>query len=193
VLESIWSSLSVLDSDFVDYLISQCDAECLLGDSHQRRTWTTPTHNQFTVFQSRHTSGLLSNAKNLLIGDSFSSTPQSPVDRMLFHHYTPHVAFLMIPLEHPRNPWSSHYPAVARMHLLPEQKALYNAMLAHAAYNLALLGSSPTKMMVAAATHYSKAIEQLNACIESTDRDYCGTVAAIITLMMAEVNSFLQS
>jgi hypothetical protein len=66
-------------------------------------------------------------------------------------------------------------------------------MLSHAAYNLASLNSAPAQMLNIAEEHYNKAIEQLNTCIGNTNRDYGGTVAAILTLLMAEVGFFFSS
>lgn len=95
----------------------------------------------------------------------------------------------MIPLSHPRNPWYSYYPAVARCYATSAQKALYNAMLSHAAYNLAGLSSLPDRMLTLATGYYTNAIGHLKSSLQRENSDYGGTLAAILTLCMAEVGS----
>ena len=99
----------------------------------------------------------------------------------------------MIPFFHPRNPWYSYYPAVARCYETSDQKALYNAMLSHAAYNLAGLASLPEKMFSLATEYYTNAIAHLKSSLRQENSDYGGTLAAIMTLCMAEVSLTLRN
>ena len=99
----------------------------------------------------------------------------------------------MIPFFHPRNPWYSYYPAVARCYETSDQKALYNAMLSHAAYNLAGLASLPEKMFSLATEYYTNAIAHLKSSLRRENSDYGGILAAIMTLCMAEVSLTLRN
>ncbi|KAH8881880.1 hypothetical protein GQ53DRAFT_798996 [Thozetella sp. PMI_491] len=185
-----WGELPVLDSNLVDQLILDCDPDAP-DIFNSRSVQSSLAFNPFSVFQALgclvKTPPLLSDACKLLAVDPTDPARHSREARFLFHHYTGHVSMIMIPYFHPRNPWSSSYPAAARRYQTPEQKALYNAMLAHAAYNLSSLGSSPEMMAVAATKYYTIAIEQLKDSLLNEKRDYGTTLAAVMTLLMAEV------
>jgi hypothetical protein len=175
----------------VDQLIYDCDPEC--AEEVFNSSSTQPTFNPFGSFRplvnnADHPPGLLSNAYKLLTIDPTDPISSSSEARFLFHHYTNHVSTMMIPLFHPRNPWCSYYPAVARCYETSEQRALYNAMLSHAAYNLAGLASLPGKMVLLATEYYTNAIEQLKSSLRRQNPDYGGTLAAVMTLCMAEVS-----
>lgn len=182
----------------MDQFIYDCDPECagevFSSISSNQSMLELPKFNPFGCFRAlemhidRNSSTLLSDAYKLLIIDPTDPFSSSKDARYLFHHYTTHVSTMMIPLFHPRNPWYSYYPAVARCYETAEQKALYNAMLSHAAYNLAGLASSRKKMFSLATEYYTNAIEQLKSSLQIENSDYGGTLAAIITLCMAEVS-----
>ncbi|QKX53899.1 uncharacterized protein TRUGW13939_00979 [Talaromyces rugulosus] len=190
--DATWADHAILDSELVDQLIYGCDPEC--AEEVFNSSSTQPTFNPFGSFRALvnnadHPPGLLSNAYKLLTIDPTDPSSSSSEARFLFHHYTNHVSTMMIPLFHPRNPWYSYYPAVARCYETSEQRALYNAMLSHAAYNLAGLASLPDKMVLLATEYYTNAIEQLKSSLRRQNPDYGGTLAAVMTLCMAEVYS----
>jgi hypothetical protein len=118
-------------------------------------------------------------------------------DRLLFHHYVDYVASIMVPFENPdgpSNPWKVYYPSVSIRYLLPGEKALYHAIIAHSAFNMANLGPGKlTSMRLRSATkHYNMSIQYVNESIGSVNRDSASTLAAIMTLMMAEVSLFAE-
>ncbi len=110
-------------------------------------------------------------------------------DSYLFHHYVNRVSFIMMPFEDRRNPWKSHYPAVALQYVSNEQMALYKAILAQSAFNLAHLGGAKEKVFALAIRYYTSAIEDLRENIAEKQGDYGGFRAAGMTLMMVEVRS----
>lgn len=181
----------------MDQLIDGCDPECPEKSSSSQPTLGLPKSSPFGCFSASAENadhhqqfGMLSNAYRLLTVDPTDPFSSSSEARYIFHHYTSHVSTIMIPFFHPRNPWYSYYPAVARCYETCEQKALYNAMLSHAAYNLAgLATSSPADKMFSLATeYYTNAIGHLKSSLRREDSDYGGTLAAILTLCMAEVS-----
>lgn len=114
-------------------------------------------------------------------------------DQFLFHHYADYVASIMVPFENPHgpsNPWKVFYPSVSLRYLLPGEKALYHAIIAHSAFNLANLGpDNVMSMRLRSATkHYNMSIKYVNESIESVNKNSASTLAAIMTLMMAEVS-----
>lgn len=118
-------------------------------------------------------------------------------DRLLFHHYVDYVASIMVPFENPHgpsNPWKVFYPSVSLRYLLPGEKALYHAIIAHSAFNMANLGPENLKSMRlrSATKHYNISIQYVNESIGSVNRDSASTLAAIMTLMMAEVSPFAE-
>lgn len=60
-----------------------------------------------------------------------------------------------MPFDDARNPWKSYYPAVALQNVSTEQIALYKAILAQAAFNLAHLGGAEEKMFALATEYYT--------------------------------------
>lgn len=111
-------------------------------------------------------------------------------DKFLFHHYVNYVASVMMPFEHPWNPWKLYYPSVSLKYSVPGERALYHAVLAQAAFNLAHLGGGTANMMRLAARHYNASIQHVNDGIQtSADKDPGPILAAIMTLMMAEVRT----
>ncbi|EED20971.1 hypothetical protein TSTA_082040 [Talaromyces stipitatus ATCC 10500] len=191
--DATWAGHAILDSGLVDQLIDGCDPECAESSSSQP-TLGLPKSSPFGCFRASaknadHPFGLLSNAYRLLTIDPTDPFSSSSEARYIFYHYTSHVSTIMIPLFHPRNPWYFYYPAVARCYETSEQKALYNAMLSHAAYNLAGLASLPDKMFLLATEYYTNAIVQLKSSLQRENPDYGGTLATILTLCMAEVYS----
>ncbi|EXJ77814.1 hypothetical protein A1O3_08973 [Capronia epimyces CBS 606.96] len=209
---STWKPYEVLDSELVDFLIDHCDEEASSGYKSSRgfqvSSRTVPVEvNPFTVFrvgdihtyrpssgrqtpssspsQSRSPLLSLSPSPNNLIYDF----DRSAAEKHLFHHYVNHVALLMMPFEHSRNPWRLSYPAVALHRSSPGQRALYNALLAHSAFHLSQLSVNKQPMSVLAVKHYNRTIRLLMESIGHRDSHYAETVAAIMTLLMAETYS----
>jgi hypothetical protein len=108
-------------------------------------------------------------------------------EKFLFHHYVSHVAIIMMPYKHPRNPWKSHYPAVALELASLRQRLLYTAMIAHAAFNIARLRGNDAGFLRLGMKHYGNAIRALIHAIGREGLDFPATMASIITLMFAEV------
>ncbi|GKZ27590.1 hypothetical protein AbraIFM66951_005982 [Aspergillus brasiliensis] len=112
------------------------------------------------------------------------------LERYLFHHYVTQVAVIMMPYDHPKNPWVTYFPAAAlQLRGSGQYDALYSAMLAQAAFNLGQLGvrrdESHPSMIESALSHYGNAMRTLLSVIGRSDVD----IATVMTLMMAEVYS----
>ncbi|KAE8353031.1 fungal-specific transcription factor domain-containing protein [Aspergillus coremiiformis] len=183
--ERTWAKHAPLESDVVDSLIEQCDS---LGTAEEQ--WPLAVnYNPFSVFSALPSLSLLSNINKVLAKGGTDATHPTREDKFLFHHYVDYVAAVMMPFEHPSNPWKLYYPAVSMQYSLPEEKALYHALLSHAAFNLAHLGVNKARMMWLAARNYNTSIQHLNNSIQTPGSGYSGTLAAILTLMMAEVYS----
>ena len=118
-----------------------------------------------------------------------NSYPRAPEENLLFQHYVNHVGIIMMPFEHSRNPWTSSYPAAALHYSSTEQRALYDAILAHSGFHLAQLSNDRGRWTTLATKHYNKAIQMLMKSINYGRRQYGPTVAAIMTLLMAETYS----
>ncbi|KAK2740626.1 hypothetical protein FQN57_005995 [Myotisia sp. PD_48] len=192
--EKTWGELPVLPSDVVDHLISQCDLEEVDNEFHEHKIAAfIPAHNPFNVFRRKQTQLShrlrMASTPKLFIDVSPSFGTANASEMFLFHHYAHHVAFLMMPFEHPRNPWKHYYPAVAIHYESAEERALYSALLSHSAFNLAELGVNKNKNVALGIKYYNSAIAQLTKCFQSETRDFGGTIAAIMTLMMAELYS----
>ena len=113
----------------------------------------------------------------------------TPAERSLFHHYISHVAVIMMPYEHARNPWKLYYPAVAHGRAFPDQTALYHAMLSQAAFNISHLRSGDLIMTAAGTQHYAAAIRHLVPVIGDKVNDFGSLLASIMTLIFAETYS----
>lgn len=175
-----WQGLPVLASDFVDFLVAQSDE----FERSSEEIWEPSCHNPFTVFPANGwTYGPSAPTMIKSLSVDVSSSPQ---ERLLLHHYVTYVARLMIPFEDTRNPWLSDYPTLATARSSQEQKALYSAILTHAAFNLAHLHGETAEISLAT-KHYDDAIALVKTSIANPSRDYGSLQAAIMTLMMAEV------
>lgn len=108
-------------------------------------------------------------------------------ERFLFNHYVNHVATIMMPYEHPRNPWKSHYPAVALELMSLRQSSLYYALVANASFNVAGLLGKDRSYMQLGWKYYGMAIQSLMGVLGKDDLDFSATMASIMTLMFAEV------
>lgn len=112
----------------------------------------------------------------------------APEKRLLFHHYVSHVAIIMIPYEHARNPWKLYYPATALCRTAPDEHPLYNAMLAQAAFNLACLRGHDDQMPAIGSRYRELAVQQLIGNDRLGDDGFGALVATIMTLVFAEVD-----
>ncbi|KAE8387683.1 fungal-specific transcription factor domain-containing protein [Aspergillus alliaceus] len=183
--ERTWANHSILKSDVVDLLIERCDS-----DISAEKQWPgTVDHNPFSVFSVLPSTSLISCINQVMASGGTDTAHANSEDSFIFHHYVHYVASVMMPFEHPCNPWKKYYPAVSLQYILPEQKSLYHALLSHAAFNLAHLGFDKTRMLRLATRNYNISIQHLNNSIQTLGSDYSGTLAAILTLMMAEVYS----
>lgn len=185
--ERTWGDLPPLESHVVDLLIAQCDGMEIDINQHFL-SGVADNYNPFLVFSGSSPTSLGSTVNHVLANGGVHATHANSDDNGLFHHYANYVASVMMPFEHPWNPWKKYYPAVSLNYSAPGERALYHAILAHAAFNLAHLGADTTKMMRLAANHYNTSIQHINEAIQlSEDKGSGGTLAAIMTLMMAEV------
>lgn len=184
--ERTWGNHAPLESDVVDMLIAQCDEMEI--EMNQHLGPVVADHNPFLVFSGLSPTSLGSTINQVLANGSVRATHANSDDKFLFQHYANYVASVMMPFEHPWNPWKRYYPSLSLEYSTPGERALYHAILAHAAFNLAHLGTDITKMMQLAANHYNRSIQHINEAIQVSGNQGSGdTLAAIMTLMMAEV------
>ncbi|KAH7155775.1 fungal-specific transcription factor domain-containing protein [Dactylonectria estremocensis] len=200
---STWKGVEVLPSDVVDLLISECDVdgdgsvELSVDQSFSTSSWKTITHNPFSMFQgTRSMPPQPQSAQAPLsllptsIPQAMESFPDSTWDEIfLFHHYVTHAAVIMMPYEHPRNPWQSQYPATALALLSSGHKSMYSAMLSHAAFNVAHLRGLDTRMVRLGSKYYGEAIQELLHTIAGDNLDFPTTMASMMSLMFAELYS----
>lgn len=197
--EATWKDIPILDSESVDCLISQCDPEQTADATGVFQTaFFAPSCNPFTAFRLDHVvsqTGLVpANPWDMIDYDplravcSISSTRE---ERMLFHHYVNHVAVIMMPFEHPKNPWKSSYPARALQGPSTTQKSLFNALLAHAAFSMTHLTISSHENMAMASKYYGLSLRQLLESLNTDTQPTTDTLATVLTLMMAEVRQSL--
>lgn len=190
--ESTWGNTQVLDSELVDFLIARCDEEDVdTGRGIQLALQTLAT-NPFSAFKLNPVRNVREDKDgttetSLSLVQLLYNRDQAATERHLFHHYVNHLAFIMMPFEHPRNPWKSSYPAVALQHSSLGQRALYNAILAHSAFHLSQLSADKRHMTMVAVKHYNLAIPFLTESLGCQDAHYAEMLAAISTLMLAEV------
>jgi hypothetical protein len=194
-------------------MLSHCDGE---DELYFAMGVSSGQHNPFSVFPVTQVNpltpvasatpithkGTMSTPDDIFVADrpleklirplvAFPDLPYA--ERSLFHHYVNHVAALMMPYEHPRNPWKFDYPATALYQVSSNQKALYNAMLAQAAFNLSHLGSKGSEMFSVGSQHYNHALQQLIPQISYEKNDFSAMIASMMTLMFAEVGIDLRN
>ncbi|KIV87118.1 hypothetical protein PV11_02686 [Exophiala sideris] len=187
-----WAGVPVLNSDLVDFLIEQCDQEA--GDKFSTTMSASsiaPIHNPFSIlrFDRKPCQKSLPAPFTVSFVPGLNSYSLAPEENRLFQHYVNHVGIIMMPFEHSRNPWTSSYPAAALHYSSTEQRALYDAILSHSGFHLAQLSDDGERWTTLATKHYNKAIKMLMKSIRNGRRQYGPTVAAIMTLLMAETYS----
>ncbi|KAI0141921.1 fungal-specific transcription factor domain-containing protein [Xylariaceae sp. FL1272] len=192
--EKTWEGFQPLSSDLADQLIAECDSnrdEPLVDTCDSMRL---TTHNPFSVFPVDippcHENPEIAFDIVSPVPRTMSASPDCSVaEKMLFHHYVTHVANIMMPYDHPRNPWQLHYPATALSRTASDQQALYSAMLAQAAFNLAHLRGDDSEMMATGSRHHRVGIEKLLHNVNGHGNDYGALSASIMTIMFSEIYS----
>ncbi|EHK26749.1 uncharacterized protein TRIVIDRAFT_217363 [Trichoderma virens Gv29-8] len=115
-------------------------------------------------------------------------------EAMIFHHYVTWIAPLMIPVDSAENPWKSVYPSTALQDSSPASQALYHAILAQSAFNIANLqkdnhGSCRQRESVAL-KHYGASLRELSKSLNVTkETEYDACAATLYTLMISEGNA----
>lgn len=177
----------------MELLIIQCDGEDTANSNIGQQTWPVAPHNPFSVFSAAgrrrlraHTDGRTAPLPVVSLPRDLSPFPDfSPNEQSLFRHYVSHIAVIMMPYEHARNPWRSHYPAAALCRT--EANPLYHAMLAQAAFNISQLRGKDNVMIVTASKHYQLAIKQLQSMIFQDETSFCKLLVSMMTLLFVEV------
>jgi hypothetical protein len=179
-----WRGYCIYNSSAVDSMIAQCDVKPPEEGAFAKSA------GPFTVFTLK------------IIDTAHPQAPPSDMDQLfgelkdtqlrnhaqsLFHYYTNHTAFNMMPFQDRRNPWVSFYPSMARSACTRGQRSLLYAILAQAAGNLAHLGHKREDMLVLATRFYAGAIKQLRESLEENATDFSVILASVLTLIMAEV------
>ncbi|KAL7787180.1 fungal-specific transcription factor domain-containing protein [Trichoderma ceciliae] len=117
------------------------------------------------------------------------ASPTNSDDAAAFYHYMTWVAPLMVPVDNAENPWKTVYPSTALQDMSPASRALYHAMLAQAAFNLANLHGPANydgpKKTAQALEHYGASLRQLCQCLgSSTQEEYNACMATLHTLVI---------
>ncbi|RDL36876.1 Zn2 DNA-binding protein [Venustampulla echinocandica] len=169
--------------------IVRSDASHLFGNtalSHGENR--TPINNKDMDFPPRQ--NRVNFSMSIIQSPSQSLTPSGlQEENFLFFHYVSYVSVQMTPIDDERNPWRSTYPSIAVQGAKTSSTdALYHAILAQSAYNIAnLKGPGRGNGEKASAMRYSgKAIQELRRSLELPKKDYCSVLAALLTIMLAE-------
>ncbi|KAI0859857.1 fungal-specific transcription factor domain-containing protein [Xylaria cubensis] len=186
--EKTWKGFRLLSSDQADHLISECDMHaCVVLVDGPTSSQPAP-HNPFSVFSAAARLSIGRRTEASQLPQAMALFPGSTwVERMLFHHYVTHVAGIMMPYEHPRNPWKLYYPATALSCANADQQALYNAMLAQAAFNLAHLRGFDEDILTIGSKYYYSGIEKLLSITRGQSTDFGAMSASIMTIMFSEI------
>ena len=95
---------------------------------------------------------------------------------------------MMTPIDDDCNPWRSTYPCLA-VHdtAAPSTQSLFHAILAHSAFHLAnLKESKPGRYHMTATQHFGLALRHLRSSLASPTENFSSTLAAILTVTLAE-------
>ncbi|PKK43540.1 hypothetical protein CI102_12124 [Trichoderma harzianum] len=194
-----WDGWPILDDEQLERLID--------GDINGSGTQIGQLEaNPFTVFETsnNHTSPKNSPYEDLVqphhplpkksqvprsilpIPNTFRSNSD---DAAVFYHYMTWVAPLMVPVDDADNPWKSVYPSTALQDTSPASCALYHAILAQAAFNLANLygdtNDDGPKKTAQGLEHYGASLHQLYKCLgSSTEEEYDACMATLYTLVI---------
>lgn len=112
----------------------------------------------------------------------------------IFHHYVTWIAPIMIPVDSTNNPWKSVYPSTALQDSSPASRALYHAIIAQSAFNLANLYKENRQIhrqkKSVALEHYGASLRELGQTLNYTkEAEYNACAATLYTLMISEVSS----
>lgn len=176
-IDLTWHGHKIHQGPEVDELIARCDF-----DNHNEPEELERAAGPFKVFWAP-----TGNPQSLFDIPN-ASRKDTKLFRELYHHYFTVTAQNMMPFKDTRNPWRSVYPCLARRNAFKGQQALYYAMFAQAAGNLAQLGSRRDEMSRLATKYYAISLQSLWASLG--DMDFCSVLASSATLMMAEVRSY---
>lgn len=116
-------------------------------------------------------------------------------DAAVFYHYMTWVAPLMVPVDDADNPWTSVYPSTALQDTSPASCALYHAILAQAAFNLANLygdtNDDGPKKTAQGLEHYGASLQHLYQCLGSSpEEEYDACMATLYTLVITGVGCY---
>ncbi|KAL7920259.1 fungal-specific transcription factor domain-containing protein [Trichoderma austrokoningii] len=109
----------------------------------------------------------------------------------IFHHYVTWIAPIMIPVDNTNNPWKSVYPSTALQDSSAASRALYHAIIAQSAFNLANLYKGCRQIDIQkqsiALEHYGASLRELSQTLNYTkEAEYNACAATLYTLMIAE-------
>ncbi|KAK5065088.1 hypothetical protein LTR84_000924 [Exophiala bonariae] len=110
-------------------------------------------------------------------------------DGMLFHHFLSNLSKRMVPVDDDCNPWKTVYPSLAMQTTRSsDAEALYHALLAQSAFQLANLKGSERGAQVrgSALRHYGIALSKLRQSLIDPSKDYTTVLAALYTVILAE-------
>ena len=199
VLETTWSDRKILDAATIDRYLAQTDEPSRMASENPEDEFPISPSSPFSVFRSSSASPL-PQAGPSRPPQRPSSVPDPLQDKLfaeslgiLPSHFVNHVAQVLMPFEHERNPWQTSIPQVVLKAGVPqlksaEQRSLYNAVLALAATHLSQKDvANKEEMHGKARMHYGIATNELVKSIGTGDRDYGTFLAAVMTMMMVEV------
>lgn len=111
----------------------------------------------------------------------------------IFHHYVTWIAPIMIPVDSTNNPWKSVYPSTALQDSSAASRALYHAIIAQSAFNMANLYKESPEMYYqkesVALEHYGASLRELSQTLNYTkEAEYNACAATLYTLMISEVS-----
>ncbi|KAL7941430.1 fungal-specific transcription factor domain-containing protein [Trichoderma barbatum] len=115
-------------------------------------------------------------------------------EAMILYHYVTWIAPLMIPVDSAENPWKSVYPSTALQDSSAASRALYHAILAQSAFNMANLQldnqESYRQSEYIALKHYVASLKELSQSLNVTkETEYDACAATLYTLMISEGNA----
>lgn len=111
----------------------------------------------------------------------------------IFHHYVTWIAPIMIPVDNTNNPWKSVYPSTALQDSSAASRALYHAIIAQSAFNMANLYKESQEIYrqneSIALQHYGASLRELSQTLSYTkEAEYNACAATLYTLMISEVS-----
>ncbi|KAL6889181.1 fungal-specific transcription factor domain-containing protein [Trichoderma evansii] len=118
---------------------------------------------------------------------SFASRDEATI----FHHYVTWIAPIMIPVDDMNNPWKSVYPSIALQDSSAASRALYHAIIAQSAFNMANLYKESRDVYYqkesVALEHYGASLRELSQTLNYTkEAEYNACAATLYTLMISE-------